>query len=281
MTMLQNRAMLANLVVRQWTARKLDRSVGAEVDKAHGANDAGRYNKLLVDKSALEPIVKAANALRAAHYHYTMPWGDNGDRLLPSTLYMEYTSKMRNLKDDFRTAVRTFIQNYPALCQSARNRLGTLYEPNDYPSSVDLHTKFDVHVGFTPVPDAKDFRVEVDQDQVEQIRNDITAAVEARQAEAVRSCYGRAFEVVARIRDRLSIKDGRFNDTLIENARVVTGLIPALNITGDETLTELCDEIKARLLVEPTVLRNNPTVRASVARAANDILQKYNAPADA
>ena len=39
--MIQSRAMLANLSISQWTARKYDKSVSSEVEKAHAAHDAG------------------------------------------------------------------------------------------------------------------------------------------------------------------------------------------------------------------------------------------------
>ena len=134
--MIQDKAMLANLTIQQWSARKQDKAVSAEVDRAHGANDAGRYNKLLVDKSALEPISKLAGDLRSRHYHFTMPWGDNGDRLLPGTLYMKYTTEMRTLRTQFDAAVSAFISIYPNLVTNARTRLGTLYNAEDFPEPV-------------------------------------------------------------------------------------------------------------------------------------------------
>ena len=272
--MIQSRAMLVNLVIRQWSARKLDRSASAEIDKTHGASDAGRYNKLIIDKSALEPITKIASAMRDRHYHFTMPWGDNGDRLLPSSLYFEYIKEMRDFIQQFNARSTGFISAYPALVQAARVRLGTLYDPNDYPAASTLYAKFDAGVSFSSVPFVDDFRVDLDKDQVEQIKANMSETIVARQNDAVRSCYVRAAEIVSRIRERLSVKDGVFRDSLIENARALVDLLPSLNITGDADLENLRLEISESLLIEPSVLRNHPDVRQKTADAADSILSR-------
>ena len=271
--MLQTRAMLANLTINQWTARKQDKAVAAEVDKTHGANDAGRYNKLLIDKSALEPMAKLASAMRERHYHFTMPWGDNGDRLLPATLYMQYTTEMRALRQEFDAATAAFVVSYPALVTAARGRLGTLYQPENYPAAGGLYLRFGVTISFAPIADANDFRVEVDKDQAEQLRANITATVEARQNDAVKSCYARASEVITKIRDRLSNKEGVFRDSLIDNARTLCEMLPSLNVTGDPALTALCEDMRG-LLVSPIQLRRSPRVRQQTADAADAILAK-------
>ena len=53
-TPLSRKAVLVSVNISQWTARKLDREVTDEVNASHGAQkDAGRYNKLLLEKEAL------------------------------------------------------------------------------------------------------------------------------------------------------------------------------------------------------------------------------------
>ena len=40
--MLKAKAMLANLTINQWAARKQDKAVSAEGDRAHGASKLGK-----------------------------------------------------------------------------------------------------------------------------------------------------------------------------------------------------------------------------------------------
>lgn len=273
--MIQNRAMLARLSISQWTARKHDKTVSAEVEKAHSAHDAGRYNKLLVNKVLLDPISKLAGSIRTYHYSQTLPWNDGGDRLLPSALFMEYTAEIRKFKADYQTLVRTLVAAYPNEVQAARNRLGTMYNPDDYPEPHELHNRFDIAVEFIPVPDAKDFRVDVSEEAAQEIREQITASVNDRQTQAVKDCYRRVRDVVSKLYERLSIEDAVFKDSLISNARDLMAVLPSLNITQDPELDGLHTEISA-LLVSPQTLRHDPVARKATADAADAILSRLS-----
>ena len=49
MTHLSDKALLVNLSIKQWTAKKLDKRASVEIAKIHGADSrAGRYNKSLL-----------------------------------------------------------------------------------------------------------------------------------------------------------------------------------------------------------------------------------------
>ncbi len=83
--------MLCGLRISGWSARKLDRKVTDETNHAHGAaSDAGRYNKALLAKDALAAVVTAANAARTFHYARTLPWLDDGARILPAAAYADF-----------------------------------------------------------------------------------------------------------------------------------------------------------------------------------------------
>ena len=274
MTKLHCKAMLAKLSISQWTARKHDKSVSAEVERAHSAHDAGRFNKLLVSKALLEPLATLAGEVRKYHYANTLPWNDSGDRLLTSVLFMGYTDQIREYKRQFAKKVSELAAAYPTEVQAARNRLGSMYDPGDYPDVSELYGRFDISIEFMPVPDAKDFRVDVSDEAADEIRNQITESVNLRMNEAVKDCYRRVREVVSKIHERLSIEDATFRDTLIENARDLMVVLPGLNITDDPVLAALHAEITELLMVEPTTLRNSPTKRKETADAADAILAK-------
>lgn len=271
--MIQNRAMLARLSISQWTARKHDKSVSAEVEKAHAAHDAGRYNKLLVNKALLDPISKLAGVIRTYHYGQTLPWNDGGDRLLPSALFMGYTAEIRKFKAQYQALVRDLVTAYPTEVQAARNRLGTMYSPDDYPPAHELHSRFDISVEFVPVPDAKDFRVDVSNEAAEEIRTQITESVNARQTQAVKDCYRRVREVVSKLYERLSVEDAIFKDSLVDNARDLMSVLPGLNITQDPELDILYHEINT-MLRSPQTLRSDPVARKETADAADAILTR-------
>lgn len=169
--------MLVTLSVSQWTARKHDAAASKEVATNHQAGNAGRFNKLLIDTNYLQPIAKMTSALREYHYTHTLPWTDDGRRLLPSKLYFEYTKAMRDMKAQFDTKVVDFIKAYPTIIAAERKRLGTLYNPEDYPP--DVAAKFSVAIYPEPVPSGGDLRVDIGAD-IKLVRAEIEAATQER-----------------------------------------------------------------------------------------------------
>jgi len=275
---LQEKAMLVNLTVRMWSARKRDRKVSKEVEKNHQANDAGNFNKLLIDKAALAKLVTLSGTLRTTHYDMTLPWTDDGARLLPSKMYFDYTKKMRELRDQFNTAIMEFCQNYPAYKQDARKKLGTMYDPADYPDVSSIKMKFGAELSVMPVPEAKDFRVDLGDDEVKEIRKDIETQIIKQQERAINNLWLRLREVVERMHERLSDPENTFRDSLVENAQFACAIAEKLNIHDDKALEDIRKDIEYRLCrVLPQRLREDKVLRKSVSDAAYDILQKFPA----
>ncbi len=269
--MLHDKAMIANLNIRSWTARKHDRAISDEVDSNHGAKDGGRYNKLLIDKAALDPLAKHAGQTRDYHYKMTLPWGDNGDRLLPAQSYLEYTKAMRSYKNDGETLTRTFVAAYPNLVADARGRLGTLYDASDYPPVSDIAGRFGVNVGFLPVPDAKDFRVDVGDEALAEIKRSINDSVAERQAGAVKECWTRLNDVVGKLHVMMLKDKPIFRDSIVSNVTDLIELLPKLNITNDKALNEACKF--CHVPESPAELRKHPGARAHLAAKTADMLR--------
>lgn len=271
---LQTKAMLAQLSISMWTGRKADKKVTTEVEQKHGAHDAGKFNKVLVDKALLEPISKLSSKARDYHYHMTLAWSDSGPRILPSALFAEYTQTMRGMKTEFEKQVDTLVRAYPNEVQAARVRLGTMYEPGDYPDPAEMYGKFAIKTEFMPVPDGDDFRVAVSEDDRAELSRSVREGVQARLSSAVTATYSRIREVVSKIEERLSVPDAIFKDSLITNALELTQVLNGLNITDDQVITDICQDIKNYLLMPPSVLRSRADVRAITAAHAGRILAK-------
>jgi hypothetical protein len=268
-------AMIVALTVHCWTARKQDKQVAKEVDDRHGAKDAGRYNKLLIDKAHIQPLQSLANAIREEHYKLTLPWMDNGGRLLPSKLFMDWRDRIEALRESYRVAVEAFVDRYEAtLVPEARQRLGTLYNPADYPRGDDVRAKFGVTHDFMPVPSANDFRVDISEDERQRIQAEIAERMETRQREAMAEAWARVRDCVSRIYDRTSADKPVIHDSLMENTRELLGLLPGLNVANDPALSAIAQDIGKYLVVDTIKLRNQPTTRTSIAAAAKEILAR-------
>ena len=73
-------AVLIDLNISVWTARKLDKNVSKEIDiNKQTTIKAGNYNKhILAGADQLEAITKLAGEIRDWHGRQTLPWSEIG-----------------------------------------------------------------------------------------------------------------------------------------------------------------------------------------------------------
>lgn len=270
--MIQNKAMLAQLKISKWGGRKTDKEVTAAVEAAHGARDSGRFNKALVSKALLQPIDQFASRLREYHHTMTLPWNDSGARLLPAAHFMDYSKKMREAKIEYTNLVNAFVQKYPVEVQAARNRLGSMYDPEDYPDPSDINKEFGIDVSITPVPTGNDFRVDIGNEAIEEIRGQINDSIAMKQAEAVKATFDRVREVVSKMHERLSDPKAIFKDTLVTNVSDLSKVLVGLNITSDERIDKVAKFMQDQLVLPPSLLRGSNHIRAKVAEKAGELL---------
>ena len=279
---LSSRAMLCSLSISMWSARKHDPDASQEIALRHGAQaDAGRYHKVLLPKAALAEIQKIVSDARQEHYFMTLPWDDNGYRVLPAAAYMDHTEKMRELSNRFMPAVEALACEFGKLVEEAKVRLGGLFRPEDYPAPDGLRSKFSFETKVMPLPDAGDFRVSLGDEEKERIKRQITTAVEASLQVASRDLWFRLYEAVMHLAKRLQAfqvtEEGvehPFRDSVVTNLVKRVNIPPKLNVTADLDLKGLAAQVRASLLVDPQELRKSESVRTETAKAAAIIAQR-------
>ncbi len=264
-TNLTSTAMIVNLSISQWTARKYDKNVSKKVEDEYNAHDAGRYNKILVAKEAIKEIQKVANEARTFHYTNTLPWSENGDRILTAANYFTYTEGLREKHDKFDAVVSKFLSAYPSLKEDAKIRLNGMFNELDYPNLEDLKYKFNFMVHVEPIPDSGDFRVGLKDSEVEKIKEEINDRREELEKKAMRDLWERTYSAVKHMVDRLSNEDAVFRNSLIGNIAELVELLPKLNIGNDKKLMEMTREIENKLLgVDADVLREDKGTRREI-----------------
>jgi len=282
---LSSRAMLCSLSISMWSARKHDREASEEIAQRHGAQlDAGRYHKVLLPTEALAEIHKIVSEARQEHYFMTLPWDDNGYRVLPAAAYMDHTEKMQELSNRFTPAVEALVQQFGELVEEAKVRLGGLFRPADYPPPDELRSKFSFETKVMPLPDAGDFRVALGDEEKERIKRQITAAVEASLQVASRELWQRLYDAVSHLAERLQAYkvtgagvEHPFRDSIVTNLVKLVDVLPKLNVTADPELERLATEVRASLLVDPQELRKSESARTETAIAASAIATRMAA----
>lgn len=272
-------AMVLNLQIGIWQGYRLDKDASRKVTEDAGAdNDAARVNKHLVPKEALKPVVSAANAVRTHFYAKTLPWKDNGDRLLTRLMFMSFIEEHERLVGEFHDAVDQFLtMSYPSARDQAEFRMGELFKADDYPSADQLRRRFYVNLDIDAVTEAGDFRVQMEQDQLDQVRQSMERAMGERIGRAMRDVWDRVREVVEKFAEKMADGEAIFRDSLVGNITEIVDLLPGLNVLDDPDLKAIGDDIKARLGgYAPKDLRKNVAVRTQAAKDAAEIMERMS-----
>lgn len=288
---LSQKAVLASVVLRGWTGRKLDRQVTIETNERYeAAADAARVNKLLISKKAFAEIHGVSNHARQVHYELTQPWLNNGARILPAALLDKFTHEFRDLRHKHEDALDAFIRDYPNEVRLARHsdtakngRLGRMFKSEDYPDVKQLRQLFVFQVIISPCPDVEDFRVTMAKEQLEDFQIQMKQALE----DAMKEPFKRVSQVVGRMAERLKNykpateedrAENTFRDSLVGNVRELVELLPAFNLTGDKTLSGMIARMEKELTKhEADVLREDEDIRKKVAKSAEAILKQAEA----
>jgi len=272
---LTERALLATLTIREWRGRRHDKEVTAQVARDHGASrDAGCYTKALLPKSYLAAIAQVRSEARTRHYELTLPWADEGSRILPVDLHLTYMERIRGLRDRFAAAVSEFLAAYAEAKAEARQALGSLYREADYPSSAQLEGAFELSFSLQPLPTVHDWRIDLPEATVDHIRLDLETKVHDAHRLAMADLYGRLAAVVSHMAETLAEPDKIFRDSLVGNVQELCSLLPHLNVARDEGLSSLTREIEVRLArLHPALLRRDAAIRQGAAVDAAALLE--------
>jgi hypothetical protein len=278
--MITERAMLAAVHISIWTAIKHDRKVSREVAEQHGAYaGAGRYNKqLLREAERLESLRSLSGQIRQYFYKITLPWSDEGYRLLPAHFYFELTTKMREFEQAFAQQVEEFLAVYPSYIDQVRPELNGLFREEDYPSTDKLRNKFGVRLEVLPIPSGNDFRVTLSEEEQARVARAIDENVRQSLQKGTEDLWTRLKSVVAHMVERLNEPESRFHASLVTNIGELVDLLPRLNVNQDEELNRFAGEIRDRLCgFTARDLKKNEMLRAATANDAAQILTEMDA----
>lgn len=276
-------AMLVELSISTWTARKLDKKVSTQVDLDNGAKTkvVNANKNLMAGTGVLDTLVKYAANARAWHLSQTLPWTDNGSRLLPMSNFMEYKKQLGELEANYEALVDKFIIAYPNLVSAAAFQLGTLFDRNEYPDERSLKRKFKFTYSFFPVPTAGDFRIDINEEAKAEIMANCNNAYQDRLNNAMREAWGRLHECLSRMSERLTDNaDGSrkiFRDSLVENGVELVTMLKHLNITQDPQLEQARRDLQSAIGAHDLdSLRDNSNAREVVKMKVDTILSKFN-----
>jgi len=238
---LSSSAMLVELSISCWSGKKLDKKASKDVELMNQAQSgAGSYTKrLLGDCPELEALQKfCANIRTGFHYSYTHPWSDNGPRLLMTSRYFDYHKNITEAAQEFEELKEKFLAVYGDARMQAQAKLGNMWSEKDYPSVGKLRKKFAFNVNYVPLPDAGDFRVDIGNEAVEQLREQYNEAYERQISGVMEDVWRRLYKTLEPISRMLADDKGNGKKpnmyrSVFDRAMEIAQLMEDCNITGD------------------------------------------------
>lgn len=273
---LADRAVLVRLKRSMYNPYAFDAQATAKIEADSNVVGCGRFNKRLF-KGCLD--IEDTNAAFNAAYQYaikhTVPWLDDGVRMLPSETYFEFTDAMRDLINTAKRKADALAAKWDALVAADVARLKQMGNPLDYPT--DVRSKYDIRLNIFPVPSATDFRVAVSDED----RASLQSAISEAEAGVAKYLLAELLDPVKKAVAKLSVPIGQdgavFRNTLITNITDMATRARKLNISKDPTVDALVNEINGAIsayATAPDLLREDIGARNDAQAKLNNIMSK-------
>ena len=261
-------AMIVDFNVSVYTARKKDHKASEEVAYANNA-DKGVANvskNLLGNCPELKAISKFVGNLRNIHYRMTMPWSDNGSRLITTAAYFKYNETMTGLIAEGWGLVKEFTDVYPYLTAGAQAQMGGLWNADEYLTLEQVMQKFSFRLNYTPLPEAGDFRIDIGNEAMEQIKSQYSDHFTTQIKGAMKDLWHRLHDNLTTLARQLEVNDegkgNRLYDSVFDQALDLVEMLGTCNITQDSQMEAMRRQLEQVLHgTNLDQIKNSPSLR--------------------
>jgi hypothetical protein len=221
---------------------------------------------LLGDCEELRAVQKFAANVRNIHYSMTMPWSDNGSRLLTTAQYFRYNTVMTDLQNEFRRLVDAFLQEYEWEITRAQAKLGDMFNRDEYPTRDSLETKFGFRVSYTPLPEAGDFRIDIGNEAMDQIKSQYESHYISAIQTAMNDIWHKLHDNLTTLIRQLDVNDegkgNRLYDSVFDRALELTEMLGTCNVTQDSQMEAMRQQLERALRgTNLDRIKKSPTLR--------------------
>ena len=250
--------------------KTLTASQKAQAAETFGADeDCLAASKKLLDTraEAYKAVTSIRNRIRAYWWGMSLPYPDPGVRLIRQDQVDRFNDQMTRMQQELGEAVGLLDAQLPDLTQSARQRLGNLYNPADYPSS--LVGMFAVDWDF-PSVEPPSYLMQLNPELYEQERRRMVARFEEAVRMAEEAFTAEFQKLVSHLVERLTgQQDGKpkvFRDSALGNLREFFERFRMLNVRSSADLDGLVETAQRALKgASPQGLRDDGSLRTKIA----------------
>ena len=247
---LASSAMLVELSISSWRGSKLAVKESEEVTQRANAGDrTARVTKSLLPNCAeLKAIHTHINAMRTYNASATMPWGNMGQRLLATKGYPSYHGDITGMITEGYRLVEVFCKSYDWEISQAEASLGEMFDSSDYPTVDDIRSKFVFRLSYAPLPDAGDFRIDINNEAMRDIQDRYNSFYESCFKQAMGDVWQRVFKALSAASERLDYSDDEekrtFRDSLVGNIIGLVDVLDVCNVTNDTQMSAMRQQLQ-------------------------------------
>jgi hypothetical protein len=161
--------------------------------------------------------------------------------------------------------------------------LGTLFKAEDYPNAQEVQRKFGFKLTVSPIASTSDFRLQLAEQEVEEVRKQYEESFNERLAEAAREPWERLHKLLSGMSEKLTEPEGeeenkrRWHATFVSNAQQMVGMLTHLNLANDPKLEQARRDLELTMLgADIEDIKESQEVRKDLKDKVDAILNKFN-----
>lgn len=287
-TTLSEKAMLVKLTTKRANLSRRDADAEAIIQQQLDDASLVVLSRLFRDNN--NPVKKVLSALDEAyayHRNHTLPYTDKGPRILPNSLYMDYTTAMRDKRtnlDQLRAQVLPNYDKYVQLDIQSRSAIAIAQgktpraKIEDYPTAEEFDTRVGFELRFMPLPDRKHFLFDLSDEDVQNFTQAMHDAEVAAKNDAVTRMIRPLKHLVEKLDKPIGTDGSIFRDSAIENVIEGVELAKKLLIDPPREMLDTIDELTQTVSKYHSAwLRESPIVREQAAKKLDDIARQMGA----
>ena len=258
------------------TRRKLeDGQIRQAADTFDADRDLVTASKKLIDTK--HPAYRAVSVIKSQAASFwrgmTLPYPQDGIRLIRRDDIEKFESTMADYRSRLEEAVNNLRDHYETIKANARERLGRLYNPADYPAT--LEGTFGISWEYPPVEPPR-YLLNFNPELYEQEQHRIQQRFEQAVTMAEDAFAEKLQELVAHLIERLSdSSDGKpkvFQKSTVENFREFYDEFKRLNVRGNTELEALVSRANNLVAgVDAEDLRNSARLRSNLTEQMGEV----------
>jgi hypothetical protein len=287
MKKLNEKAMLVKLTMRRANLTRRDQTAEQIIQQTMDDTSLVVNSKLFRDKlNPINKIMSDVSTIYTYHKDNTLPYMDKGPRILPITMYEEYTASMRdriNKVDNMVGRAMPHYNDYVLMDIAYRSQDRTKPQRakiEDYPTAEEFEHKLGYDLRFLPLPDTSHFLFDIDEADLKAFQESTVMAERIARDDAVKRMLTPLVKLVDKLNKPIDSDGSIFRDSAIEN--VIEGIELAKKLCMDESpeVVQLINSLNAEVSKyanDVNWLRASPPIRDQAAKKLADIASQMGA----